>query len=263
MKLSISNIAWAQEDNDRVYALLQELGYEGLEIAPTKLFPEAPYEHISEAALWGYALKEKYGLAVSSMQSIWYGRQEKVFGTPQERQTLIQYTKKAVRFAAALGCGNLVFGCPKNRAIPHDADPAAGVAFFHELGEYARSQGTVIGLEANPPIYGTNYINNTLAALEVIRKADSWGLLLNLDVGTMVENQEPVSILRGNVCRISHVHISEPFLKRIVPRKLHEELGELLRDEDYRGWVSIEMGQGCSMEELHQTLTYVSNIFGK
>lgn len=53
-----------------------------------------------------------------SMQSIWYGRTEKLFGTEEERNLLLDYTKSAVDFAAAIGCKNLVFGCPKNRCIP-------------------------------------------------------------------------------------------------------------------------------------------------
>ena len=41
-------------------------------------------------------LKKNEGFIVPSMQSIWFGRQEKVFGTAEERQILVDYTKKAI-----------------------------------------------------------------------------------------------------------------------------------------------------------------------
>jgi len=40
-----------------------------------------------------YSLMKKYGFKVPSMQSIWYGRQEMIFGTQEERQILLEYTK--------------------------------------------------------------------------------------------------------------------------------------------------------------------------
>ena len=45
MKLSISNIAWSKEDDDKVYGFMRELGYSGLEIAPTRIFEGQPYQN--------------------------------------------------------------------------------------------------------------------------------------------------------------------------------------------------------------------------
>jgi len=74
MKLSISNIAWSPQWDKEMYRFLQKSGYTGIEIAPTRLFPEAPYEHCSEAQTFAVWLKDTYGLSVSSMQSIWKKR---------------------------------------------------------------------------------------------------------------------------------------------------------------------------------------------
>ena len=164
MKLSISNIAWVDEWNKDVYALMQKYGYTGLEIAPTRIFPENPYDHLDEAQKWRQDLMEEYGFVIPSMQSIWFGKQEKIFGTEEERNSLIEYTKKAVDFATGINCKNLVFGCPRNRNLPNGANEDIAIAFFKELGEYAASKGTMIGMEANPTIYNTNYINDTCSA---------------------------------------------------------------------------------------------------
>ena len=260
MKLSISNIAWGKENDDAVYQLMKRYGYTGLEIAPTRIIEEYPYDKIEEARAWSETLHDKYGFVISSMQSIWYGRQEHIFGSDEEREALLEYTKKAIDFASAINCHNLVFGCPKNRCINDDGDRLRGFSFFKEIGDYAFSKGTVIGIEANPPIYNTNYINRTEEAIELIRAVDSEGFKLNLDIGTMIYNQESVDILKGNVELVNHVHISEPYLKVIERRELHTKLIKALYRERYNKFISIEMGKISNLFDINVALEYLSSI---
>lgn len=262
MKLSISNIGWAVEQDEAVYSIMKEHGYEGLEIAPTRIFPEKPYDRLNQASVWADELKQQFGFIVSSMQSIWYGRQEKLFGTEEERNVLIDYTKRAIDFASVIRCNNLVFGCPKNRFIPKEANPDLGIMFFKTIGDYAADKHTVIGIEANPSIYNTNYINDTAAALKLIEAVNSPGFLLNLDVGTMIQNGETVDELKGKVKFINHVHISEPKLRVVERRDMHQKLRDILVTEDYQGFVSVEMGKTGDLQILENVLGYVKEIFG-
>lgn len=262
MKLSISNIAWETSYDNAVYELMKEHSYEGLEIAPTRIIPDTPYDDIEGIIEWKRSLDSRYGFEVPSMQSIWYGRNEKLFGSIEDRKALCGYTKKAIDFAAAIGCCNLVFGCPRNRYIPDGADEMIAIEFFRELGDYAMSRGTAIGMEANPPIYNTNYINDTISALRLIDRVDSPGFGLNLDIGTMIANDEDAKCLVGHVTLIKHVHVSEPGLKPVEKRKLHKEIFALLRDEGYTGYISIEMGKGCSLDEIGRKMEYVRSVFG-
>ena len=39
MKLSASNIGWAADNDEQVWQLLKDLGYQGIEIAPTRKTP--------------------------------------------------------------------------------------------------------------------------------------------------------------------------------------------------------------------------------
>ena len=116
-------------------------------------------------------------------------------------------------------------------------------------------------MEANPPIYNTNYINTTKEAIALIREVDSEGFLLNLDVGTMVENGENVSVLEGAEKLIHHVHISEPGLVPLQKRELHKELAAFLRSFSYEGWVSIEVRRQEDPGELERMLEYVAGLF--
>ena len=261
MRLSISNIAWTTENDEKVYYLMKDHDYEGLEIAPTKIIPENPYDNIEQIKIWSADIKQKYGFNISSMQSIWYNRQERLFGEEKERLFLLEYTKKAIDFANSIDCGNIVFGCPRNRVIKDRNDYKIAVDFFRELGEYSASKKTVIGLEANPPMYNTNFINDTDSAIELIKEVGSEGFKLNLDVGTMLENHETINILRGNEAYINHVHISEPGLKTVISHSLHEELKDLLYTAGYTGYISVEMGKTDDLNELKRVMDYVHKVF--
>ena len=261
MRLSISNIAWTAAKDEPVYGIMKRLGFEGLEIAPTRIIPQEPYRHLKEIYSWKTELEKKYGFLVPSMQSIWFGRKELVFGNAAERNALIEYTKKAIDFAATIRCKNLVFGNPKNRNLQNPGNESIALDFFKTIGEYAAEKGTAIGMEANPTIYNTNFSNDTASAIDLIRQVNSKGFLLNLDAGTMIANGESVDVLCGAENLINHVHISEPFLKPIEHRTLHKDLENFLREMNYQGFVSIEMGTQENVDVVEQAMDYVKGVF--
>ena len=267
MKLSISNIAWDAKDDKTIYEMMKTYGFSGVEIAPTRWVAEMPYDKAEDAAAILAELKETYGYSVPSMQSIWFGRSERIFVNEEERQLLIDYTKKAIDYAAKIGCKNLVFGCPRSRNIEAEWGLSEkeieeiAVNFFKELGEYALQKGTIIGMEANPPIYNTNFVNTTEQALDLVKKVDSKGFLLNLDVGTMVHNGESAELLKGKVHLINHVHVSEPGLKPIEERALHKELAAILQEEAYENFVSIEMGKQADCDVIKNVMQYITEVF--
>ena len=236
----------------------------GLEIAPTRIFPETPYGQLSQAVQFSRMLEAEYGLAVSSMQSIWFGVPEPLFGTDGERRVLIDYTSRAIDFAAALGCPNLVFGCPKNRAVPDGMaqDTALGIAcdFFREIGDWAVKGGTCIALEPNPPIYNTNFINTTREAVALCRTLDHPGVKLNVDLGALIYNGETIQLIGDNMDLVNHVHISEPHLRPIEKRQLHMDLLKVLREQKYSKFVSIEMSAPEDLGPVKAAVLYMKEM---
>ena len=172
MKLSISNIGWDEQNKSEIYEFLQEKQFDAIEIAPTILIKENPYDNIEIAKEITDKLSKKYNLKISSMQSIWFGKTENIFDE-KGAEELANYTKKAIDFAVAIKCNNLVFGCPKNRIMPEDKSVEDSISFFREIGEYANLKNTIVALEANPTIYGTNFINRTEEAFELAKKINS------------------------------------------------------------------------------------------
>ena len=263
MNLSISNIAWDTLNNEKIYDMLKKYGFKGLEIAPTKIMGENPYEKLKEAELWKKKIQEKYSLKISSIRSIWFGKTENLFDSKKEENILINYTKKAIDFANIIECKNLVFGSPKNRNINKGKNCNNEFEIFKTLGEYAFEKNTVIGIEANPIIYNTNYVTDTKSALELVKKINSKGFLLNLDLGTIISNNEDLTtVLKGNIKYINHVHISEPWLKTIEKREVHKSLKNILLNEYYEGFISIEMAKVDKIEIIEDIIKYIKEIFG-
>lgn len=263
MKLAISNIAWGKENDNEIYDFIKENSYSAIEIAPTRIIEDSPYKNLDFAKEYANRLREEYKLKICSMQSILYGKTERLFGTNAERIALLDYTKEAIDFASVIECKNLVFGSPKNRVIENEEQYEIAIDFFRELGEYALSKNTIISIEANPKIYSTNFINTTEEAFAIVKKVNSLGFQVNLDLGTMIENNENFNILRKNINLVNHTHISEPFLKEIKQRDLHKKFCSLLKELQYDNYISIEMQKLEDLDSIKKIVLYIKEIFGE
>lgn len=261
MKLSISNIAWSNEYDQEMYRYIRKLGFGGLEIAPTRLFND-PYNHTDDAKIYRKNIMNHYQLEVSSMQSIWFGRTENLFGSNKEREILLKHTYKAIDFANAIGCHNLVFGSPKNRVIKQKEDYKVAISFFRKLGEYALKRDTIISIEANPQLYGTNFINTTNEAFEFVKEISHPGIMVNVDLGTIIENDENINVVLKNIYYVNHIHISEPNLILIKHRKLHNEIAKILKKGKYKNYISIEMKNCEDIKKIKETMKYIKEVFG-
>ena len=260
INLSISNIAWDKADDETVYAAMRAAGFGGLEIAPTRVFPESPYDALTGAALFGGYLKNRWGFAVPSMQSIWYGQAGSIFDAAQA-EALLDYTAQAYQFAHALNCPSLVFGCPKNRMLPAGCSSQDADGFFYRAGTLAESYGVRLAIEANPPVY-TNFLNGTKDAFDLVKRLQNPGLAVNLDLSTMLANGERLRDFVDDIKYVSHVHISEPNLAPIEKRPEHAELAMLLKAVGYKGFVSIEMRRpDDGVASVLRTIDYIAEVF--
>ena len=262
MNLCLSNLAWDQPREDEIFNYMKCLGIQGVEIAPTKLFGDDPYNNISDAVMYSGLLRKKYSVSIASMQSIWYGRKENIFGSPAERERLLIHTKKAIDFSAAIGCHNLVFGCPKNRIMSDLSQKSESYDFFSDIGKYAAEAGTFVSVEPNPEIYGTNFLNTSIEAIEFCRQIDSKGVKVNLDFGTIIINREQPEVFQDNLDVVGHVHISEAYLKPLVRRSGHLRLRGILHDGGYQGFISVEMGVSDNHQDIFDAAYYLKEVFG-
>lgn len=260
MKLSVSNIAWDAMDDQFFYHTLLENGFQGIEIAPTRIIPVNPYEKPDAIGAYRNYLLHTYGLEISSIQSIYYGRTERIFESHQNYEAMLGYTKKVINFASEAGCPNIVFGCPKNRNLSSAEDYPRAVQFFRIAGDYALSKHTTVSIEANPVIYQTNFINTTTEAVELARNVSSKGFMVNLDLGTIIYNEETLKVLKESMPFINHIHISEPGLAPVIFRDVHYELRKIL-DSKYENYVSLEMKYQSDKKLLVTCIKKLKEIF--
>lgn len=260
MRFAVSNIAWEAKDDEYMLRELPRHGIAALEIAPTRVFPEDPYQRLPEARTFAQKLREDHSLPICSMQSIWYRRTERIFGTPSEVNALIEYTKEAVLFAEAIGCPNLVFGSPKNRIVPEGGEAEHAAGFFRSIGDFAAEHGASIALEAVPASYGTNFLNSTEDLFEYVQMVGSEGLKMNLDFGTMIINGEDPADVARYVPYVNHVHISENALAGIERRGEHEVFLAALAKAGYSRSVSIEMRNQEDPAKVLEIVDYVHDL---
>ncbi len=261
MILSASNIGWDFSQDTDIYKKMLECGFKGLEIAPTRIFPVNPYDNLKEASDFAKKIYDSYGFVITSMQSIWFGKTENLFENDISRKALLDYTKKAILFAKSCNCKNLVFGSPKNRNMPENAKVSDVKDFFLKIGDFAMQNNTVVSLEPNPTIYGTNFINTTFEAIDFVKEVNSDGLKVNFDLGTVINNNEDLSRIFEDISLINHIHISMPYLKPIEESKIHRELKNILIEKKYNKAVSIEMAKPVDINVYKTTIDYVADIF--
>ncbi len=242
---SISNIAWPADADDEAIKLAAELGFSGIELAPSKVF--GPLDSVSVTALQHYRDKlNSHGLAISALQAILFGVSDSyLFRSQEARARLAQRLSRVAEVAGALGAQACVFGSPSLRD-PGDleADKAMGIAaaFFTDVAPHFAERGTLLAFEANPPLYGCRFVTGTSEAIALVEMVASPGFGLQLDVGTVLENSEELSIVEAAAGIAAHCHASEPGLVPLEPGgHPHKEIGDALARGGYRGWVSVEM----------------------
>ncbi len=246
MKIAISNIAWAHNEDKEILPIFKKYSIKGVEIAPTMVWEDPVGE--TERSIKKYRkFWEDKDVNVISTQSMLFGHPElTIFESSEKRNVTLEYLKKMIWVSATLGAKAIVFGSPENRARrgvePKEALEIA-YNFFNKLGDTAKSNGIFFCIEPNPKEYGTDFINNTEEVIELVKKVNNPYLRIHLDSGVMFVNGENYGeSIKNAISHMEHFHISERNLEPIgstgVP---HDQISELLRKYKYDGWTSIEM----------------------
>ena len=246
MKLAISNIAWERSEDEAISRLMQKYDVAGVEIAPTKVWPQPLTASIEEVATYAHFWQSR-GIRVSSMQALLFGRPDlTLFETPEKRQDTLAYLKGIVQLAARLGAEVLVFGSPKNRLVG-DMDSqlaeAIAVEFFQNLGEFAQNCGVIFCIEPNPKAYGCDFVTTSAQGRYLVARVKHPGFGLHLDAAGMTMSHEDIEReLEQSVPHLRHFHISEPNLQPIGTGGVdHAVFAATLNKQGYSRWFSVEM----------------------
>ena len=245
-RLAVSNIAWQPADDAAVAAVLRERGVGGVELAPTKRWPDVMRASTADAETWR-AEWDALGMRVTSLQSLLFGRPDLlVFGTEGQRKELRDVMRHVFRLAGALGAGPLVFGSPSNRrrgSLSMAEATRIAIPLFTQLAADAAAHGATLCIEPNPPQYACDFLRTTAECVAFLEEAGSPALGLHLDAAAMMLNGEDVDrAVEIAAPWLRHYHASEPFLAPVgEPTVPHATNARALARIGYRGCVAIEM----------------------
>lgn len=269
MKLSASNIAWPAEVDSEVLALLVANGIGGIEVAPTRVWPQ--WQGICFDSVRRFRrFVESAGLTVSSLQSILFQKPElHLFGSDQDRRDMQKHLCRCADLAADLGACAVVFGAPKNRDRGELSDEdALSVAadFFWTAGQYCAERSVCIGFEANPTQYAANFATESRTAARLVRLVGSTGFKLHLDTACLqLAGEDAVEAIEENRDILRHFHVSEPYLRAFSePAASHVRIAQALRNVHYDGWAVLEMrAADPPLPALEEAIRYVRRTYGE
>jgi D-psicose/D-tagatose/L-ribulose 3-epimerase len=245
MKLAFSNIAWTPHDDPDVLSLLSMQGITGIEVAPTKVWPN--WEGATPAAAESYGSRlRSLGFEVPALQAVLFGRSEARLFDRDGEIALTSHLTHVAELAGALGAHAVVLGAPRQRdrgsltmeeAFNRAAEVLCGIA------ETFAARGTCLCIEPNPRRYACNFIVNASEGAELVRRVNHPGFQLHLDAAAMfLEGDNPAHLWPEAGSLVRHFHISEPDLDDFcTPRVPHRANLDFLSSTSYAGWCSVEM----------------------
>jgi sugar phosphate isomerase/epimerase len=268
MKLAVSNIAWENREDAAVLAALKRRGVAGIEIAPTRVWPE--WRGATATAARGLRFRlAAQGLAVPSLQAILFGKPELVlFGEPATTTAFVDHVRHVADLAAELGAHALVFGAPKARhrgTLALETAMRRAAAVLSGIGEHCAQRRVTLCIEPNPPSYDCDFIVNSAEGLELVKLTDSPGVRLHLDsAGMTLAGEDPAAAIAATSRWLAHFHVSEPNLAPIVPSTIdHAANADHLAKAGYKGWISIEMRRtGNPVEAVAAAVDHVQQCYG-
>jgi sugar phosphate isomerase/epimerase len=263
--LAVSNLAWPPGALDEALALLARSGCGGVEIAPFAVFGR--WDGIADHARRLRERLDAHGLECVALQGILYGADDvSLFGTHGQQSRLETHLDHVAGLAAILGARACVFGAPAQR----DPGPiGAEEAWDRALGGLRRiapafeAAGAALAFEPNAAHYGCRFITTTAEAARFVEAADTPGLRLQIDTGTLfLEHEDPAVLLDiGTIA--AHLHVSEPDLQVVGDHGLdHLPIASVIMQSDYAGPISVEMKATPDWQAaIRRSLAFVQDVY--
>ena len=241
-RLSISNLAWTDAPIREIGPRIRSAGLDGVELAPTVIWPHAPYVPLDEVQEYARRWHDQ-GLAVSGVQSLLYGHPEFQIFDPDTWPAMREHLVRVFTLVRSLGAHIAVFGSPKNRIRAglgaHEANVIA-VDFFGSLIPALADCEVVLALEPNAPAYGADYLIDYAETVSLTDLIASPWVQPQVDTGCMaMVGDDPVQALYTR--RPAHVHISTPNLQSPPGVVDHSAFSDALHGSRYTGWLVLEM----------------------
>ena len=242
--IAASNIALPAYTHVGLLPLLPPLGITGLEVAPSRIWPDT-WRGLSHRSVEAYRRDvEAAGLRVVGLHSLFFDHPELgLFEKSQARRDSIEFLAHLSGICRDLGGRTLIWGGNRRRRELHEKDARIACrSFLDALLPQIEAHGTKLCFEPLGP-RDTDFLNSAAECAALTDEINHPALGIQLDAKALVENTEssPATFerIRG---RIDHFHANDPGLLPVGSTRTidHASLGACLRAIEYDGWVSIE-----------------------
>jgi sugar phosphate isomerase/epimerase len=247
MRYAICNETFEGWPHERVCRFIAGLGYEGLEIAPFTVAPRVTELTVAQRQVLR-SQAEECGLTILGLHWL-LARTEGLQITSADaavRNRTAAYLVELARFCRDLGGNLLVFGSPAQRRIPTGATAVEALDYaaftFKKALPAIADCGVKLCLEPLAPSE-TDFINTCAEAVALLDQVEHPNFVLHLDVKAMSSESTPVpDLIRRYAPKTGHFHANDP--NRRGPgfgETDFKPIFRALRDNDYQGWVSVEV----------------------
>lgn len=245
MKFAISNIAWPNEKTEQMLPLLKQAGISGLEVAPTKIWPDI-FKTTAEEAKAFVSSINRYGLQFVGFHALLYGQKDlSIFGTPEVKEKTLAYLRQLAKICFWCGGGVLVFGSPQGRrkgTLSNEEAEEQAIDFFRKLLLPCDDWDAVFVIE---PLGKSeaDFVTSAEEALSLIQKINHHKFQGHLDAKALAEAEEiNEEIFKEYSPVLRHFHVNDPGLRALDKEDKigHRQIGRMLKSIGYQGYISLE-----------------------
>jgi sugar phosphate isomerase/epimerase len=246
MTLSISNIIWkkGKENFENFLKVVSKNGVKAVELSLNSIFEE-PLSMTENEFSWLNEVLNRYKISISALHSLTYTRPDlEIFNSKEKREELIKYIFNYIDIAKKLNTNNLVYGSPKSRKTYSYTLKEANcifLEFLKEIDDY--SEDINFNIEPLPQTY-CEYLNTFEESVYLLKKTNFKNIFIQVDIRSIIENEENIDTIFQNTDYIKHVHIGEPNLAMLDKSEYshkHKTIFQQLSHIGYNGFLSIEV----------------------
>lgn len=268
MKPAASNIALPAYDHVKELGLLREIGLEGIEVAPSRVWKDT-WEGLSARDVTSYRYEvEAAGLKVVGLHSLFFDHPELGLFSPDELQSkTLDFMVHLSEVCRDLGGKTLIYGGGRRRGgVPEDEAYKHAIDFCGTLCERIEGHGTSYCFEPLGP-QKMDFVNTVEDSLRIVRAVNSPALRLQLDAEALADNNEiSDSTFFTAQPYLVHAHANEPGFNVLGTSGTvdHAAIGAGLRAIGYEGFVSIEqkmLSADTPLADLEKSIGVLRNCY--
>lgn len=268
MKYAISNIALPAYDHADALPLLATTGYQGIEVAPSRVWRDT-WRGLTGSDVAAYrASVEAAGLSVIGLHSLVFDHPElQLFGDAASVSATLDFMAHLSGVCRDLGGRTLIWGGGRRRgAVAADDAFARAVTFMQDLCDRTADHGTVFCFEPLGP-NDSDFVNGLAEARAITDAVGRTNLRLQIDAKALVENDEVLqTVFDAAADLLVHVHANEPGLDVLGHSGTidHAAIGTMLANIGYSGYVSAEqrmLSESAYMDDARESYDVLSRHY--